>query len=138
MNFLLHIKPARSLCGARGQCVTAESGSEKYDYFFFSLFSSFSYYKVKEPASWVNVDRQSGDLKVANTIDRESKFVIDGKYIMTMKAVDAGKLPPNNSSLVTVWLRVPVPVLYTDWPIYLPSVLQVGELLDVIFNHCYC
>uniref|UniRef100_H3CL82 Desmocollin 2 like n=1 Tax=Tetraodon nigroviridis TaxID=99883 RepID=H3CL82_TETNG len=48
-----------------------------------------TYYKVKEPASWVNVDRQSGDLKVANTIDRESKFVMDGKYIMTMKAVDA-------------------------------------------------
>lgn len=54
-----------------------------------------SYYKVSEPAAWVNVDRQSGDLKVANTIDRESKFVTDGKYSFTMKAVDAGKVPGN-------------------------------------------
>lgn len=54
-----------------------------------------SYYKVSEPAAWVNVDRQSGDLKVANTIDRESKFVQDGKYTLTMKAVDAGKVPVN-------------------------------------------
>lgn len=54
-----------------------------------------SYYKVSEPAGWVNVDRQSGDLKVANTIDRESKFVTDGKYSFTMKAVDAGKVPGN-------------------------------------------
>lgn len=54
-----------------------------------------SYYKVTEPAGWVNVDRQSGDLKVANTIDRESKFVKDGKYSLTVKAIDAGKVPLN-------------------------------------------
>lgn len=54
-----------------------------------------SYYKVSEPAAWVNVDRQSGDLKVANTIDRESKFVKDGKYSLTVKAIDAGKGPVN-------------------------------------------
>lgn len=70
-------------------------------FFFFSALP-LSYYKVNEPAAWVNVDRQSGDLKVANTIDRESKFVKDGKYSLTMKAVDAGKLPQNKPFLVIV------------------------------------
>ncbi|KAI3374326.1 hypothetical protein L3Q82_006166 [Scortum barcoo] len=47
------------------------------------------YYKVKDPASWISVDRTTGELKVANTIDRESHFVQDGVYNVTMKAVDA-------------------------------------------------
>lgn len=50
-----------------------------------------SYYKVEDPASWINVDKNSGELRVANTIDRESHFVQDGKYNITMKAVDASK-----------------------------------------------
>lgn len=95
MNFLLHMKPAISVFNTRGQCVIADSGSAEYELFFFAL--PLSYYKVDEPAAWVNVDRQSGDLKVANTIDRESKFVKDGKYSMTMKAVDASKFPLNKT-----------------------------------------
>ncbi|XP_011617136.2 desmocollin-2-like [Takifugu rubripes] len=61
-----------------------------------------TYYKVSEPAAWVNVDRQSGDLKVANTIDRESMHVKDGKYSFTMKAVDAA----SKSSTGTVILVI--------------------------------
>lgn len=49
------------------------------------------YYKVTDPASWINVDVNSGELRVANTIDRESHFVQDGVYNITMKAVDASK-----------------------------------------------
>ncbi|XP_056149847.1 desmocollin 2-like protein isoform X2 [Lampris incognitus] len=48
-----------------------------------------TYYKVSDPASWVNVDRNSGELRVANTIDRESQFVQDGIYNIIMNAVDA-------------------------------------------------
>lgn len=51
----------------------------------------FSYYKVTDPANWINVDKNTGQLRVANTIDRESKFVHDGIYNVTMKAVDARK-----------------------------------------------
>ncbi|XP_061878671.1 desmocollin 2-like protein [Entelurus aequoreus] len=47
------------------------------------------YYKVTEPAGWINVDRNNGELTVANTIDRESSFVMDGIYNISMKAVDA-------------------------------------------------
>ncbi|XP_077415151.1 desmocollin 2-like protein isoform X2 [Vanacampus margaritifer] len=47
------------------------------------------YYKVTDPAAWINVDRNTGELRVANTIDRESHFVKDGVYNITMRAVDA-------------------------------------------------
>ncbi|XP_077376318.1 desmocollin 2-like protein isoform X1 [Festucalex cinctus] len=47
------------------------------------------YYKVTDPAAWINVDRNTGELRVANTIDRESHFVKDGIYNITMRAVDA-------------------------------------------------
>uniref|UniRef100_A0A4W5MCK8 Cadherin domain-containing protein n=1 Tax=Hucho hucho TaxID=62062 RepID=A0A4W5MCK8_9TELE len=47
------------------------------------------YYKVSDPASWIKVDESTGQLKIANTIDRESHFVTNGVYNVTMKAVDA-------------------------------------------------
>ncbi|XP_062260030.1 desmocollin 2-like protein [Platichthys flesus] len=47
------------------------------------------YYKVSDPALWINVDKNTGELKVANTIDRESHFVQGGTYNITVKAVDA-------------------------------------------------
>lgn len=52
----------------------------------------FSYYKVSDPAGWISVNRNTGQLKVANTIDRESENVQYGMYNITMKAVDASKL----------------------------------------------
>lgn len=53
---------------------------------------SLRYYKAIDPAYWINVDRNTGELKVANTIDRESHFVQDGIYNINVKAVDASKL----------------------------------------------
>ena len=50
------------------------------------------YYKILDPGSWISVDRNTGELRVANTIDRESHFVKDGMYYVTMKAVDTSKL----------------------------------------------
>ncbi|KAM9790901.1 desmocollin 2-like protein [Syngnathus typhle] len=47
------------------------------------------YYKIMDPAAWINVDRNSGELRVANTIDRESQFVKEGLYNITVRAVDA-------------------------------------------------
>ncbi|KAM4728062.1 desmocollin 2-like protein [Anableps anableps] len=46
------------------------------------------YYKLNDPGSWVGVDRNTGELKVTNTIDRESPLVQDGLYNITVKAVD--------------------------------------------------
>ncbi|AWP04020.1 putative desmocollin-1-like [Scophthalmus maximus] len=50
--------------------------------------SGIKYYKVTDPASWINVDKNTGELRVANTIDRESSFVQNGIYNITMRAVD--------------------------------------------------
>ncbi|KAF6739240.1 Desmocollin-3 [Oryzias melastigma] len=50
--------------------------------------SGIRYYKMQDPASWINVDTNTGELKVANTIDRESHYVYDGLYNITMRAVD--------------------------------------------------
>uniref|UniRef100_A0A665VP38 Desmocollin-2-like n=1 Tax=Echeneis naucrates TaxID=173247 RepID=A0A665VP38_ECHNA len=47
------------------------------------------YYKINDPDSWINVDRNTGELRIANTVDRESPFATDGIYNVTMKAVDA-------------------------------------------------
>ncbi|XP_029931188.1 desmocollin-2-like [Myripristis murdjan] len=47
------------------------------------------YYKVTDPTSWIDVDMNSGELKVVDTIDRESQLLQDGIYNITMKAVDA-------------------------------------------------
>lgn len=52
---------------------------------------SHRYYKIKDPGSWINVDENTGDLKTANTIDRESPLVYNNTYNITMKAVDESK-----------------------------------------------
>ncbi|XP_076000751.1 desmocollin 2-like protein [Genypterus blacodes] len=46
------------------------------------------YYKISDPGAWISMDRHSGELKVTNTIDRESKFVQNGLYTIPVKAVD--------------------------------------------------
>ncbi|XP_071382834.1 desmocollin 2-like protein [Centroberyx affinis] len=60
------------------------------------------YYKATDPASWINVDVNSGELKVANTIDRESQFVQDGIYNITMKAVDASSKTGTGTVIIQV------------------------------------
>lgn len=79
-----------------GQTITAESENV------LSTFSTFplSYYKVMDPASWISVNKNTGELRVVNTIDRESKFVQDGMYNITMKAVDSSKLLVNVTGLL--------------------------------------
>ncbi|XP_017278035.1 desmocollin 2 like [Kryptolebias marmoratus] len=47
------------------------------------------YYKISDPGMWVNLDKNTGELKVANTIDRESDLVQDGLYNISVRAVDS-------------------------------------------------
>lgn len=61
-----------------------------------------SYYKVTDPAHWINVDKNTGQLRVANTIDRESKFVHDGIYNITVKAVDASMKTGTGTVIIVV------------------------------------
>uniref|UniRef100_A0AAY4CVC2 Cadherin domain-containing protein n=1 Tax=Denticeps clupeoides TaxID=299321 RepID=A0AAY4CVC2_9TELE len=50
-----------------------------------------TYYEESEPASWIRVAENTGELRTTNTIDRESKFVSNGTYNMTVRAVDESK-----------------------------------------------
>ncbi|XP_028283599.1 desmocollin 2-like protein [Parambassis ranga] len=64
--------------------------------------SGIKYYKLTDPASWINVDRDNGALKVANTIDRESSFVQDGIYNITVKAVDASSKTGTGTVIIQI------------------------------------
>uniref|UniRef100_A0A3P8S6G4 Desmocollin 2 like n=1 Tax=Amphiprion percula TaxID=161767 RepID=A0A3P8S6G4_AMPPE len=60
------------------------------------------YYKTSDPASWITVDKNTGELRVANTIDRESQFVKDGIYNITVKAVDASSKTGTGTVIIQV------------------------------------
>ncbi|XP_036375279.1 desmocollin-2-like [Megalops cyprinoides] len=47
------------------------------------------YSKITDPASWIDVVENTGELKIANNVDRESAFVKNGTYNITVKAVDS-------------------------------------------------
>ncbi|XP_012683281.2 desmocollin-2 [Clupea harengus] len=47
------------------------------------------YYEISDPASWIDVGETTGELKIANTVDRESDFVKNNMYNITVKAVDS-------------------------------------------------
>lgn len=61
-----------------------------------------TYYKLRDPASWINVDRVTGELKVANTIDRESSFVQNGIYNITVRAVDSSSKSGTGTVIIQV------------------------------------
>uniref|UniRef100_A0A3Q0SDK9 Desmocollin 2 like n=1 Tax=Amphilophus citrinellus TaxID=61819 RepID=A0A3Q0SDK9_AMPCI len=61
------------------------------------------YYKVTDPGSWINFDRNTGELRVANTIDRESPLVQDGFYNITVRAVDASS--KTGTGTVIIWVE---------------------------------
>lgn len=60
------------------------------------------YYKTSDPASWITLDKNTGELRVANTIDRESHFVKDGIYNITVKAVDASSKTGTGTVIIQV------------------------------------
>ncbi|KAI7799797.1 desmocollin 2-like protein [Triplophysa rosa] len=49
------------------------------------------YYKLTDPGNWITVVENTGELKVANTIDRESPLVSNDLYNISVKAVDESK-----------------------------------------------
>ncbi|TRY91442.1 hypothetical protein DNTS_028219 [Danionella cerebrum] len=49
------------------------------------------YYKLTDPGNWITVVEGTGELKTANTIDRESPLVHQDMYNITIRAVDESK-----------------------------------------------
>ncbi|KAL7888148.1 hypothetical protein AOLI_G00031220 [Acnodon oligacanthus] len=60
------------------------------------------YYKLTDPGSWINVMATTGDLKVANTIDRESPLVYNSTYNITVKAVDESQKTGTGTVLILI------------------------------------
>ncbi|XP_063057055.1 desmocollin 2-like protein [Engraulis encrasicolus] len=46
------------------------------------------YYEETDPASWISVEESTGRIMTASAIDRESEFVSNGMYNITVRAVD--------------------------------------------------
>ena len=46
---------------------------------------------MSDIASWIDVDVNTGKLTTLAIVDRESPFVIDSRYNITVKAVDESK-----------------------------------------------
>ncbi|XP_062308283.1 desmocollin 2-like protein isoform X2 [Osmerus eperlanus] len=61
------------------------------------------YYRVSDPGSWINVGENTGELKVANTIDLESPLVTNAMYNITIKAVD--KSGKSGNGTVTLLIK---------------------------------
>ncbi|KAJ8336812.1 hypothetical protein SKAU_G00380320 [Synaphobranchus kaupii] len=60
------------------------------------------YFELSDPASWINVVEKTGELKITNTVDRESDFVQNGMYNMTLKAVDASSKSCTGTVIIQV------------------------------------
>lgn len=50
----------------------------------------FRYTKGDDPADWVTVDPNTGNITLSKTPDRESHFVKNNIYVITVCAVDNG------------------------------------------------
>ncbi|XP_058506688.1 desmocollin 2-like protein isoform X1 [Solea solea] len=88
------------------------------------------YYKAIDPAGWINVDRGTGELRVANTIDRESHFVENGIYNVTMKAVDSSSKTGTGTVIITVEdVNDNVPLLPTGELVICEKQGELGSVL---------
>ncbi|XP_056293332.1 cadherin-like protein 26 [Pseudoliparis swirei] len=60
-----------------------------------------------DPAGWVTVDPQTGDVTTAETPDRESPHVVNGVYTVVLHAVDDGKTQkPPSTGTATLTIHV--------------------------------
>ncbi|XP_054882658.1 cadherin-like protein 26 [Poeciliopsis prolifica] len=62
-------------------------------------------YKVgHDPAGWMDVDPQTGDITTRKMVDRESDHVVNGVYNLTLHAVDKGEPPMTGTVTLQIHL----------------------------------
>ncbi|KAL2097294.1 hypothetical protein ACEWY4_006501 [Coilia grayii] len=91
-----------------------------------------TYYELSDPASWIDVGKTNGELKIANTMDRESDFVKNSMYNITVKAVD----PSAKTSTGTVFITLDdvndnMPMLPTHDLVLCEKTGQLGSVVLV-------
>ncbi|XP_061591780.1 cadherin-like protein 26 isoform X2 [Cololabis saira] len=67
--------------------------------------NTIKYIKGEDPADWITVDPDTGKIHTLNVIDRESSFVKDGVYIITIHAVDDGKPQETGTATLSIQIR---------------------------------
>ncbi|XP_042346961.1 cadherin-like protein 26 [Plectropomus leopardus] len=62
------------------------------------------YRKGDEPAGWVTVDSKTGIITTTKIIDRESSFVQNNIYTLTIYAIDNGRPPMTGTATLTIYI----------------------------------
>ncbi|XP_026147074.1 desmocollin-2-like [Carassius auratus] len=60
------------------------------------------YYKMTDPGNWITVVENTGELKTANTLDRESPLVRNDMYNITIRAVDESKKTGTGTVIIKI------------------------------------
>ncbi|XP_048877561.1 cadherin-like protein 26 isoform X2 [Brienomyrus brachyistius] len=69
-----------------------------------SFNNDFVYLKGSDPAGWVNVGPQDGKITTAEVIDRESNYVKNNTYTITLYAVSKGVPPMTGTATLNIHL----------------------------------
>lgn len=91
-------------------------------------------YKVGyDPAGWLGVDPNTGNVTTVKSPDRESPHVVDGVYAVILLAVDNGEAPPSGLDVSRSFFKgVFVFLLEAD-----PHVSKKNKQLTVTFAKCH-
>ncbi|KAI1892809.1 hypothetical protein AGOR_G00137340 [Albula goreensis] len=65
----------------------------------------FQYVKGNDPAGWLTVDSKTGWIKTAKLMDRESPYVVNNTYTITLFAVDNGEPPMTATATLNIYLK---------------------------------
>ncbi|KAJ8257182.1 hypothetical protein GJAV_G00182790 [Gymnothorax javanicus] len=67
--------------------------------------NEFLYIKGDDPDDWVTVDSKTGQISTAKSLDRESPYVVNNTYIITLMAVSNGETPMTATATLTIHVK---------------------------------